>query len=127
MKMMSLSMIQMLQQKTLLATALLPELEKPVRQEMLLSIQTGFEVESKLPGWGRWGVIRQGDYKLIERFEDGRVHLFNLATDLGEKEDLAERQPDKVLTMRKDLHEWYRKVDAKFLRQKPGGPTPWQP
>ena len=73
------------------------------------------------------GAIRQGDYKLIERFEDGRVHLFNLATDLGEKEDLAERQPDKVLTMRKDLHEWYRKVDAKFLRQKPGGPRPWQP
>ena len=72
-------------------------------------------------------MIRQGDYKLIERFEDGRAHLFNLATDLGEKEDLAERQPDKVLTMRKDLHEWYRKVDAKFLRQKPGGPRPWQP
>ena len=43
----------------------LPQLEKPVRQEMLLSIQTGFEVDSKLPGWGRWGVIRQGDYKLI--------------------------------------------------------------
>jgi arylsulfatase A-like enzyme len=73
------------------------------------------------------GAIRQGDYKLIERFEDGKVHLFNLAADLGEKKDLAETHPDKVLSMRKDLHQWYRKVDAKFLRQKPGGPTPWQP
>ena len=73
------------------------------------------------------GAIRQGDYKLIERFEDGRVHLFNLATDPGEKEDLAERQPDKVHTMRKDLHAWYRRVDAKFLRQQPGGPRPWRP
>ena len=73
------------------------------------------------------GAIRQGDYKLIERFEDGRVHLFNLTADLGEKEDLAESNPDKVVSMRKDLHEWYRKVDAKFLRQKPGGPKPWRP
>ena len=73
------------------------------------------------------GAIRQGGYKLIERFEDGRTHLYDLLKDPGEREDLAGKQPERVTAMRKDLHAWYRKVDAKFLRQKPGGPEPWRP
>ena len=31
------------------------------------------------------GAIRQGDYKLLEYFEDGTVQLFNLRTDPGEQ------------------------------------------
>ena len=74
------------------------------------------------------GAIRQGDYKLIERLEDGRVHLYNLKEDIGEKTDLAEKDPERIKSMRRDLHAWYRKVDAKFLRPKqPGGPMPWKP
>ena len=74
------------------------------------------------------GAIRQGDYKLIERLEDGRVHLYNLEEDIGETTDLADREPERVKSMRHDLHVWYRKVDAKFLRPKqPGGPVPWKP
>ena len=73
------------------------------------------------------GAVRMGDYKLIERFEDGRVHLYNLASDPGERNDLAEQFPGKVQTMRKRLHAWYAEVDAKFLQPKPGGPEPWRP
>jgi len=73
------------------------------------------------------GAIRQGDYKLIERFEDGRVHLYNLEKDLGEKVDLANSDPARVQSMRRDLHSWYGKVDAKFLQPKRGGPMPWRP
>ena len=29
--------------------------------------------------------------------------------------------------MRERLHAWYREVDARFLRAKEGGPTPWWP
>jgi arylsulfatase A-like enzyme len=71
--------------------------------------------------------IREGDYKLLERFEDGRVHLYNLADDIGERNDLAAMMPDRVAHMRQDLHAWYKEVDAKFLRAKNGGPEPWQP
>jgi arylsulfatase A-like enzyme len=71
--------------------------------------------------------VRTGDYKLLERFEDGRVHLYNLKDDLGERNDLAERMPEKVGQMRELLHAWYREVDAKFLRAKNGGPEPWRP
>jgi arylsulfatase A-like enzyme len=73
------------------------------------------------------GAMRRGDWKLIERFEDGRVHLYNLADDLSEKHDLADQQPNRVAEMRKSLHQWYKEVDAKFLRAKKNGPEPWRP
>lgn len=73
------------------------------------------------------GAIRTGDYKLIERYEDGRVTLYNLAEDPGEKTDLAAKHPEKVATMRADLHKWYKQVDAKFLQPKEGAPNPWRP
>ena len=73
------------------------------------------------------GAVRMGDWKLIERFEDGRVHLYNLATDPGERLDLANEQPERVETMRTKLHDWYVSVDAKFLQARDGGPEPWRP
>ncbi|HUG89890.1 MAG TPA: sulfatase [Planctomycetaceae bacterium] len=73
------------------------------------------------------GAIRAGDWKLIERFEDGRVQLYNLAADIGERQDLAGKHPDRVAALREKLHVWYREVDAKFLEAKPGGPEPWRP
>ncbi|GAB6164063.1 sulfatase [Thermostilla marina] len=73
------------------------------------------------------GAVRMGDYKLIERFEDGRVHLYNLAEDIGERHDLAADMPDRVELMRRKLHAWYKEVGAKFLEPKPGGPMPWRP
>ncbi|UCF38238.1 MAG: sulfatase [Acidobacteriota bacterium] len=73
------------------------------------------------------GAIRSGDWKLIERFEDGRVHLYNLAEDIGEQQDRAEEFPELVEKMRKRLHTWYDEVGARFLEPKDGGPEPWQP
>jgi len=73
------------------------------------------------------GAVRIGDWKLLERFEDGRVHLYNLKEDIGEQRDLAEKDPERVAAMRKRLHAWYQEVDAKFLRAKPGGPQPFRP
>ena len=72
--------------------------------------------------------VRTGNWKLVERFEDDRVHLFDLSKDIGERHDLAAKNPDRVKSMRKDLHAWYREVDAKFLRAKSAdGPQPWRP
>lgn len=70
------------------------------------------------------GAIRQGDFKLVERYEDGRVHLYNLKDDIGEKKDLAESNPEQTKKMRSRLHKWYKAVDAKFLREK-DGLAPW--
>ena len=77
------------------------------------------------------GAIRMGDWKLLERYEDGRVHLYHLGEDIGEKNDLAAKHPQRVNAMREKLHAWYKQVDAKFLSPKKNSPAdvpkPWRP
>lgn len=72
------------------------------------------------------GAIREGNYKLFERYEDGRVHLYDLKNDIGEEKDLASEKPELVQEMRKRLHLWYEEVDAQFLQEKEGK-IPWRP
>jgi arylsulfatase A len=71
------------------------------------------------PHYGNQGgapaaAVRRGDWKLIEWQEDNRVELFNLAQDLGEKTDLATREPDRAARLRAELHAWQKDVGAKF-------------
>ncbi len=71
------------------------------------------------PHYGNQGgapsaAIRRGDWKLIEWLEDNRVELFNLASDLSEKTDLASRDATRVASLRAELHAWQREVGAKF-------------
>ncbi len=74
------------------------------------------------------GAIRMGNWKLIERYEDGQVHLYDLSKDLSEHEDLSTVHPGQVSKMRKKLHQWYEDVDAKFLEAKgKEGKKPWRP
>ena len=74
------------------------------------------------------GAIRRGDWKLIERYEDGRVHLYHLKKDPGEKNDVAAQNKKLVHEMRQSLHEWYTETDAKFLQKKKGQKEdPWRP
>ena len=73
------------------------------------------------------GAIARGRYKLIERYEDGQVHLYDLEADIGERNDLAAAQPERVSEMRARLHAWYGDVGAEFLSALPGGPDPWRP
>jgi arylsulfatase A-like enzyme len=73
------------------------------------------------------GAVRDGDWKLIERYEDGRVHLYNLKTDVSEQNDLAAQYPERVAALRQNLHAWYRETGATFLRPKADGPQPWYP
>ena len=46
------------------------------------------------------GAIRAGRYKLIERFDDGSVELFDLQEDLGEQRDLAADRPALAADLR---------------------------
>ena len=73
------------------------------------------------------GAVRQGPWKLIERYEDGDCHLFNLEDDPGEKTDLASRFPGRVDQLKQLLHAWYVDVDARFLEKREAEQTPWRP
>ena len=84
------------------------------------------------PHYGNQGgfpgaAVRMGDWKLIQRLEDGRVHLYNLRADPGERDDLAASEPERAAAMRARLHAWQRETGARFLRQKGNGPKPWHP
>ena len=56
--------------------------------------------------------IRVGDYKLIERYEGDKIELYNLANDIGERDDLSLKEPLVAAELRKRLHAWLRSVDA---------------
>ena len=76
------------------------------------------------PHYGNQGgapnaAVRRGDYKLIEWFEDGRVELFDVKQDIGERNDLAAKQPERVVALREELHAWQKSVGAKFPTPNP--------
>jgi len=64
------------------------------------------------------GAVRQGDFKLIEYFEDGKIELYNLKDDLGEKNDLAGTMPGKAKELHRTLIEWRRSVNAPVPTEK---------
>jgi len=58
--------------------------------------------------------IRQGDYKLIERFDDGSVELYNLKADIGEKNNLANKVPDRAKELVDKLRAWRTSTKAEL-------------
>lgn len=60
------------------------------------------------------GVVRKGDLKLIEFYENGRRELFNVANDTGESNNLAESRPEIVKELAGLLAAWRESVGAKM-------------
>ncbi len=50
--------------------------------------------------------IRSGDLKLVEWFEDGAIELYDLATDLSERRDLARERPADAERLLEELRAW---------------------
>ncbi|TWT84425.1 Arylsulfatase [Planctomycetes bacterium CA13] len=57
-------------------------------------------------------VIREGDWKLIQFFESDSVQLYNLNDDIGEKNDLAQSNPEKATALLNQLKSWQSKTKA---------------
>lgn len=60
-------------------------------------------------------VIRSGSWKLHEYFENGALELYSLENDIGEKENLADKYPEKVRELYGLLQKW---------REETGAPVP---
>ncbi len=65
------------------------------------------------------GAIREGDFKLIQWFEDGGLELYNLREDLSEKNNLAEKMPGKTDELVAKLDLWRRNVGAQMMQPNP--------
>ena len=56
--------------------------------------------------------IRNGDWKLIEYFENGDLELYNLKEDVGEKNNMAESNPQKLKELKSQLEKWRKETGA---------------
>jgi arylsulfatase A-like enzyme len=71
------------------------------------------------------GAIRAGDYKLLEFFEDGRLELYHLRDDLGQKNDLAKTEPEKTKELHERLVAWRTSLNAPLpTKRQPGETSP---
>lgn len=61
------------------------------------------------------GVIRHGDWKLMEFFESGELELYNLKQDIGESKNLANIHPEMTQKLHAMMKDW---------RQQTGAPVP---
>lgn len=58
--------------------------------------------------------MRDGDWKLIERYETGTLELYNLARVLPERVNLAGTEPDRAEAMQAQLAAWRKDVGARM-------------
>ncbi len=83
--------------------------------------------------WGNDGpginlncAIREGDWKLVYYYEDGRKELFNLADDISETRNLASENPTMTNHLSKALGRALREMDAQRPSYRSTGkPCPW--
>jgi arylsulfatase A-like enzyme len=79
-------------------------------------------LEGAAPGQWRTtpvGTIRAGHFKLLEFFEDGRLELYNLHDDIGERHNLAATMSDKVRELHDQLAAWRQDLHAAMPAPKP--------
>jgi arylsulfatase A-like enzyme len=58
-------------------------------------------------------VIRKEDWKLIYWYKDGKTELYNIPSDISEKNDLSEAHPDITGKLAKELGKYLKSVGAK--------------
>ncbi len=116
---------------TLLEAVGLPPLpEQHVDGESFLSLLKGADWRRRAPlfwhypHYGNQGgtpgsSIRKGEFKLIEFFEDGRLELYNLANDIGERRNLADIVPAKRDELHAELRRWRASICARIPRPNP--------
>jgi arylsulfatase A-like enzyme len=56
--------------------------------------------------------IREGDWKLIDWYDEERVELFNLKDDISEAHDLSKQMPEKTAELKAKVDAWRKDVKA---------------
>ena len=58
--------------------------------------------------------IREGQHKLILRYDDNSVELYDLSTDIGEKNNLSSTKPELTNRLRVRLEHWLKQSGARL-------------
>jgi arylsulfatase A-like enzyme len=67
------------------------------------------------------GAVRVGDHKLLEFFEDGRLELYNLRSDPGQKHNLATERPELTRSLHAKLQSWREHIHAPMPTRRAAG------
>lgn len=62
-------------------------------------------------------IIRKGDYKLIRYYDGNEIALYNLRSDIGEKTNIAKKEPIKATELQNELNQWLLENNAQMPRQ----------
>ena len=65
------------------------------------------------------GVIRRGDWKLIETFDPPMFELYNLADDIGESRNLFGEKPEIAHSLILEMNAWREEVRADMMQPNP--------
>jgi hypothetical protein len=57
-------------------------------------------------------VVRYQNWKLHYYFEDDGMELYNLAEDIGERNNLVHENPEKAQVLHDMLKEWWKATNA---------------
>ena len=63
--------------------------------------------------------VRSGKYKLIRRYDDGSLELYDLDNDLGEKNNLADQWPEVAGRLNGKLDQWLKDTGAELPTRHP--------
>jgi arylsulfatase A len=64
-------------------------------------------------------VIRKGDWKLIQTYDPVNIELYNLKSDLSEKNNLADTQAAKTKELKAELQQWKKSLGADEMKANP--------
>lgn len=84
--------------------------EQKTRQRNLFWHYPHYSNQGGRPG----SVMIKGDYKLIVNYEDNSIELYDLKTDVSEKNNLAETKKAIAKRYKKTLDKWLKDHHAKF-------------
>ena len=96
--------------------SLLPLLQgEPMERGPIFWHYPHYSNQGGTPGYS----VRDGDWKLIQFFEDNHCELYNLREDIGEDTDLAAAHPERVEAMHLLLENWRIKVGGLLPERNP--------
>jgi arylsulfatase A-like enzyme len=90
--------------------------QQPLKPRPLFWHYPHYSNQGGAPG----GAVRDGDWKLIEFYEDNRLELYNLARDPGEKRNLLNQHGDVAEKLKQALGKWRKQVKAAMPKPNPG-------
>ena len=64
--------------------------------------------------WRPGSAIRQGNWKLIEFYEDSSIELYDLSKDIEEQKNVAKQYPAKAEELQEEMHNYIEARDGKY-------------